>query len=69
MSDSVKDSFEKISLKRIFAQKFHRQTGRADERPENPRKLAAEKQVAREPGEQNSAGDGVAPAEPAQQLD
>src|ERR1700744_1465323 len=44
------DGFEKISVEGILSQKFHGQSGQADERAENPGELAAQQQIAREPG-------------------
>src|SRR5258707_11489826 len=49
----LKHGLVKIAVEGIVAQELHRKRRRADEWPKNPRKLAAEKQVAREPRKQH----------------
>src|SRR5438105_9885500 len=60
--------FVKTAFQRRCAKEFHRQSWRANEWPENPGKLAAQKKVAAEPCHQHTAGSGHV-SELAQQLD
>src|SRR5207248_7646910 len=46
--------FVKVSLERVGPEKFNRQPGRTNERPENPAQLAAEKQIATQPCKKRS---------------
>jgi hypothetical protein len=66
LSDGTRDRLKEIPLKGILTQKFHRQNGRTDEGAENPRELAAQQKIAREPAEKDSASDSRAAAEFAQ---
>src|SRR5437899_8562911 len=68
MADGAKDRLVEITLKCVRPEKFDRQSGRTDERPENPAKLAAKKQIAREPGTQNLACDAAAATQDLQQA-
>src|SRR5207248_11180506 len=52
--DGAKDRFVKVSLERVGPEKFNRQPGRTNERPENPAQLAAEKQIATQPCKKRS---------------
>ena len=56
MADGAKDRFIEIALKRVGPEKFNRQNRRADEWTQDPAKLAAQKQIAGEPGNQDAAG-------------
>ena len=47
--------FVEISLERVRAKKFDRQSGRTNERAENPAKLTAKKQISSEPGNEDIA--------------
>ena len=64
----VKNGFVEIALKSVGPQKFHGQMGRADERTENPRELAAEQQIPGEPPEQRAARRRLTAAQLAEQL-
>ena len=68
MANGAKDRFIEVALKRVGPDKFNRQNRRADERTQNPAKLAAKKQIADQPGEQDFAGDAAAVAERVQQA-
>ena len=65
----MEDIFIKISVQGGRAEKFHRQRRRADERAQNPRELAAEKQIARQPGKQHPKRNGAAATQAGQQLE
>src|SRR5579862_963599 len=49
LQQCLENIFVKISVQGRGAEKLHGQTGRPDERTQNPRKLAAQKQIARQP--------------------
>ena len=49
MSKGPPDRFIEISAKGIIAEELNGQTGRADERPQIPRKLRPEEEIAAEP--------------------
>src|SRR5947207_6937719 len=68
MAYGLKDRFVEVALKGVGAQKLHRQSGRANERTQNPAELAAEKQVSGEPGEKNFARNALAAAQRLQQT-
>src|SRR5438067_2156408 len=53
VENRLKDAFIKISVQRVLAQELHRQTGRANERPQDPGQLAAEEEIARQPRKQD----------------
>src|SRR5436309_1680678 len=55
-SEGVKHSLIKISLERVRSQKLHLQAGRANERTQNPRELAAKKKISYKPRKQNAPG-------------
>ena|SRR5437899_1970514 len=67
MTDRAKDRFIKVAVEGVRPEKFHRQSWRTDERPENPAKLAAEKQIAGQPGDKDFAGDAITAAQGLQQ--
>ena len=56
-----------LSTDDVFAE-VAEQTRRADEGPQNPGKLAAQQQVARQPGEQNAPRHRRIPAQMPQEL-
>src|SRR6478609_9736388 len=66
--DGVKNGFVKVPLERVVAQELDLQAGRADEWPQNPRELRAEKKISREPRKQNAKGNIAATAEMHEQL-
>src|SRR5437763_224317 len=68
LRDGAKDRFVKVSLERVGPEKFNRQPGRTNERSEIPAQLAAEKQIANQPGEKHFARDDLAPAQGPQQA-
>src|SRR5438128_113127 len=51
----AEDGLVKIPLQRMVAQKLDRQPRASDERPQNPRELRAEEEIAPEPCDQNPA--------------
>ena len=55
MADCANDRLVEVAVKGVCPEEFDRQPGRPDERPENPAKLAAEKQVPRQPGKEDFA--------------
>src|ERR1044071_6215635 len=55
MAEGAKDRFIEVAFEGVGPHKFNRQSGRPDERPENPAKLTAQKQIARQPRPKNSA--------------
>ena len=56
MERSPKHGFVEVSLEGGGPQKFHRQSRRPDERAQDPGKLAAQQQIAAQPGQQYPAG-------------
>src|ERR1041385_5984811 len=68
LQNRAKDGFVKIPVKRSFSNELYRQTRRADERPENPAQLAAEKQIARQPRKEHASRCTRAAAELPQKL-
>ena len=63
------NGFKKVSVKRCLAEKFHRQRRRTYERPQNPRELAAEEKIARQPHHEHAKRDGSATAKPRERLE
>ena len=61
MADGAEHRFVEIPFQSVWAKKLDRQPRRADEWPENPAELAAEKQIACQPGEKGFARDLFAP--------
>src|SRR5207245_8828263 len=68
MTYGVKHRFVEVALKGVGAQKLHRQSGRANERTQNPAELTAEEQVSGKPGEKNLVRDALAAAQRLQQT-
>src|SRR2546430_12034428 len=68
MTYGVKHRFVEVALKGVGAQKLHRQSGRANERTQNPAELTAEEQVSSEPGEKDFVRDAFAAAQRLQQT-
>src|SRR5436190_24032098 len=67
-SEGMEHSLIKISLERVRSQKLHFQTGRANERTQNPRKLASKKKISHEPRKQHAPGDFFPGTQSPQQL-
>src|SRR5437879_2534895 len=68
MTYGMKHRFVEVALKGVGAQKLHRQSGRANERTQNPAELTAEEQVSGKPGEKNLVRDALAAAQRLQQT-
>ena len=55
MSQCPPDRFVEISAQWIIAEKFNRESGRADKRTEIPRELCSKEKIAGQPTQQNGA--------------
>ena len=67
MTEGAENGFVETSAKRIGAKEFDREIWRPDERPEDPRELAAEQEISCQPGEENlSSGAGTSAQFPKQ---
>src|ERR1051326_2065478 len=56
LAGRLEDLFEEVALQRMLAEDFHVQVRPSNKGPQNPANLAAEEQVAGEPGEHDLPG-------------
>ena len=64
----MENGFEEVPAQSGCSEKLNRQRGRANERTQNLGELAAKKQIARQPGEQNTPGNRPVAAESGEKL-
>src|SRR5438105_11140027 len=62
LADRAEHRLVEVALKGVGPDELHRQSGRTDQRPQDPAEVAAEKQIAGEPGEEDLARNAVAAA-------